>query len=156
MSATTFVTADTTAIPQHPGGIPSIKEKTMKAATAQPPQAPKPRYRYSHASSRWQPACPRSQHIGTMTISTHRGRPVIRTATNGIYKTRAAYVAEALGGRWSNRAAGYVMSSMPRANAAARLHAAGWGACTISRELIPPQGREWSASDLPRGARIAA
>lgn len=119
-------------------------------------QSSKPRYRYSYASSRWMPACPRSQHIGTMMISTHRGRPVIRTATNGIYKTRAAYVAEALGGRWSNRADGYVMASRSRADAAARLLAAGWSGCAIARELIPPQGRDWSASDLPRGARVAA
>lgn len=128
----------------------------MTAETTRTPPASKPRYRYSYASSRWLPACTRSQHIGTMLISTHRGRAVIHAGNNGIYKTRAAYVAEALGGRWSNRADGYVMASRSRADAAARLLAAGWSGCAISRELVPPQGRDWSAADLPRGVRVAA
>lgn len=128
----------------------------MNAETTKTPPASKPRYRYIYESARWLPACPRSQHIGTMLISTHRGRAVIHAGSNGIYKTRAAYVAEALGGRWSNRAEGYVMASRSRADAAARLLAAGWSGCAISRELVPPHGRDWSAADLPRGVRVAA
>lgn len=128
----------------------------MTTETTQTPPASKPRYRYSCASARWLPACTRSHHIGTMLVSTYHKRAVIRTSNNGIYKTRAAYVAEALGGRWSHRAAGYVMSSRSRADAAVRLLAAGWSGCAIRRELVPPQGREWSAADLPRGARVAA
>lgn len=119
-------------------------------------QSSKPRYRFSYASARWLPACARSQHIGTMLISTHRGRAVIHASNNGGYKTSAAYVAEALGGRWSHRVHGYVMSSRSRADAAARLLAAGWSGCAFARALVPPKSRDWSAAELPRGARVAS
>lgn len=114
----------------------------------------KPRYRWN--GSRWLPACPRAASIGVLEVTTYRRQVIIRAPGNGGYKTAAARVAEALGGRWTHRWKGYVMSSEARARAAARLHAAGWDGGIMARELSPPVGRPWSPSDLPRGARLAA
>ena len=66
---------------------------------------------------------------------------VIRPEQDGIYKTRAARLLDALKGRWSHRQRGYVVSET-KAVKFARLYAAGYDATIISRELIAPEKKE--------------
>lgn len=114
----------------------------------------KPRYRWT--GDTWRPTCHRAATRGTLAVIVSPHRVVVRASSTTLYKTAAARVAEALGGRWSRRYGGYVMASEARARAAARLHAAGWDGAIMTRELIPPKDRPWSPADLPRGARLAA
>lgn len=62
---------------------------------------------------------------------------VAQCASADGYKTRAGRLAEALGGRWSHRAGGYVMSPR-KGERLLHLHAAGWDASIMDRELQPP------------------
>jgi hypothetical protein len=56
-----------------------------------------------------------------------KGKKVVRTPSNTGYKTRAAYLVEALGGRWVNRGGGYVVSPAA-ADKFERLYRAGFDA----------------------------
>jgi hypothetical protein len=67
-----------------------------------------------------------------------KGKVCVRTPSDGSgWKTRAARLAEALGGRWTHRAGGYLMTSR-RAEVFALKYAQGWDANGFTGELIPP------------------
>jgi hypothetical protein len=63
---------------------------------------------------------------------------IIRCPSPDGYKTRAARLAEALKGRWTHRAGGYVVSPTKAAKFE-RLYAEGWDGCYMTATLVPPK-----------------
>lgn len=75
-------------------------------------------------------------------ISTSRARyakkcVAVRCPSSNGCKTRAARLAEALKGRWSNRERAYIMSE-PKERRLRELYAEGWDASIMTGELEPP------------------
>jgi hypothetical protein len=80
------------------------------------------------------------QETADYTISRARyakGSIALRAPSGDGFKTRAAYLAEALKGRWSNREHAYIMAASKEAKFR-RLYDEGWDA-TIFGELIQPK-----------------
>jgi hypothetical protein len=79
------------------------------------------------------------------TIHPHRSRSaspqcVVRCPSDDGYKTRAARLAEALKGRWTHRAGGYIMSSR-KAEQFVTLYGEGWDGCFMQNKLVAPEVR---------------
>ena len=67
-----------------------------------------------------------------------KGKQCVRPVPDGSgWKTRAARLAEACGGRWVHRAGGYLLSAAGVARFE-RLYAAGYDGNTFTRELVEP------------------
>jgi hypothetical protein len=84
-------------------------------------------------------------------ISGKPDRPVVVPLDGeGGWKGRAARLAEAMNGRWSHRAGGYVLTSERRRQLFAALYAAGWDG-GWNGGLVQPDGENWPHNvDGPR------
>lgn len=68
-----------------------------------------------------------------------KGMVCVRPASDGSgWKTRAARLASAMGGRWVHRAGGYLMPPK-RAEVYRQRYADGWDANGFEDKLIPPE-----------------
>ena len=63
---------------------------------------------------------------------------VVKCPSRDGYKTRAARLAYGVGGRWANRARGYVMHPAKAAHFE-RMYAEGYDASSVTGELIAPE-----------------
>lgn len=66
---------------------------------------------------------------------------LVRVQADGMFKTRAHRLLDALRARWSHRQGGYIL---PETKAAkfARLYAAGYDAGYLCRDITPPKGQQ--------------
>ena len=67
-----------------------------------------------------------------------KGQVAVRCPSPNGFKSRAARLAEALKGRWSNRESAYIMAPTKEARLR-KLFAEGWDASVITGELEPPK-----------------
>lgn len=97
----------------------------------------------------------KSDHQHSMIIAPYRyarGVVAVKCPSDGGYKTNAARLVEACGGRWCHRADGYLLSKT-KLHTMLRLHSAGWtGEIGITRpqRLIAPDNRRLTYAEAKR------